>query len=119
MKDVYLDSKNSPFAQIQVLLSSWKTFNAIIDTGFSGGIALPKTYQKQIKTKSAVTQEFVIADGSSVFFNIYKTRVKFRNVEKNITLLFTDNENILLGIEFLYGFKFTLDLKKAKIDLDC
>lgn len=117
MKGVFLDSKNSPYATIQISLSSWKTFDCIIDTGFSGGIALPKKYQKEFHAEPLATQEFIIADGNSVFFKVYKTRAKFRQITKDITIFFTDNENALLGIEFLKGFKFVLDLKKMQVDL--
>lgn len=43
-KLVYLDPQNNPHLKIEVFLSSWITVDCLIDTGFSGGIALPESF---------------------------------------------------------------------------
>lgn len=49
---------------------------------------------------------------------VYKVKVRYEKIEKVISLMFTKGNDALIGIEFLTGFKFTLDLKKFAISLD-
>lgn len=51
-------------------------------------------------------------------FEMFNLKVRFRNKEKNMAVFFTDCQDALVGIEFLTGFKFTLDLKKLQIGLE-
>ena len=51
-------------------------------------------------------------------FEIFNLKVKFKNTEKKMAVFFTDCQDAMVGIEFLTGFKFTLDLKESKINLD-
>ena len=114
----YLNPQNQPHLKLEVLLSGWTTVDCLIDTGFSGGIALPETYLSGIKQSPAVYQEFELADGSYTTFAVYQTKVRFGKIVKDSTLFFTKSSEGLVGIEFLTGFKLTLDLKKKAISLE-
>jgi len=114
----YLDSQNNPSIKIKVLLSSWKSVHCLIDTGFSGGLALPENLLANFKQKPIAYQEYELADGSLVNFSIYKTKIKYKQTQKEITLFFTKSNEGLAGIEFLTGFKLTLDLKRSSITLE-
>jgi clan AA aspartic protease len=113
----YLDGQNNPHLKVDIFLSSWEGVDCLIDSGFSGGIALPVSLHSAIKQKPIVYQEYELADGSFKTFSIYKARVRFKEVNKEITLLFTKSKEGLVGIEFLTGFRLVLDLKKFKIKL--
>lgn len=113
----YLDGQNNPHLKLEVFLSSWVAIDCLIDTGFSGGVALPVSLLSAFKKKPIAYQEYELADGSFTTFGIYKARVRFEEVNKEITLLFTKSKEGLVGIEFLTGFRLLLDLKKFQIKL--
>ena len=114
----YLNPLSQPHLKLEVLLSSWTEADCLIDTGFSGGIALPKTYLVGFRQTPSVYQEFELADGSYTTFAIYQTKVRFGRIIKNSTLFFTKSSEGLVGIEFLIGFKLTLDLKTSLVKLE-
>jgi len=113
----YLDSQKNPHLKLKIFLTSWTEVDCLIDTGFSGGIALSASLLTAFKQKPIAYQEYELADGSFTNFKIYKARVRFKDVNKEITLLFTKSREGLVGIEFLTGFRLLLDLKKFQIEI--
>lgn len=114
----HLDSQNNPRVNIEAMLSLWVEIDCLIDTGFSGGIALPQEFLVGFDKKPVVYREYELADGSFTTFAVYKTMVRFNQKSKEITLFFTKSSEGLVGIEFLTGFKLTLDLKKFLVTLE-
>ena len=49
-----------------------------------------------------------------VIFALYDLKVRYENSHKTVNLLFTKSEDALVGIEFLQGFSFLLDLKELR-----
>lgn len=114
----YLDQQNNPHIRIDIFLSGWITTDCLIDTGFSGGIALPKRFQKHSLQKPVLYQKYELADGSFTSFSLYETKIRFKSIAKATTLFFTKSTEGFVGIEFLTGFKLVLDLKKFLIVLE-
>lgn len=114
----YLDERNNPHVLFGVLLGKWVQIDCIIDTGFSGGIALPRAFEKYIRQKPVLYQQYELADGSLTAFPLHEVKIKYKAIKKDVTLLFTNSSEGLIGIEFLIGLKFTLDLKRNSISLE-
>lgn len=114
----YLDPQNNPHVKIEVQLSSWTIVDCLVDTGFSGGIALPESFLRGFKQEPVVYQEYELADGSLTTFAVYKTKVKYKKAIKEITLFFTKSGEGLAGIEFLTDLKMVLDLKKLLLNIE-
>lgn len=114
----YLAANKQPRLKVKIYLSSWQEVDCLIDTGFSGGIALPESFQSKIKKEPLGFQEYELADGSRVIFALYEAKIRYKKKLKITNLLFTKSEDALVGIEFLSGFKFVLDLKKFSIIIE-
>lgn len=112
----YLTPERHPRIKIKVLLSVLTEINFLIDTGFSGGVSLPENLKP--KDKPFGYQEYELADGSRLVFDLYEAKVIYKGISKVVTAIFSKSEDALIGIEFLEGFKFTLDLKNFEISLD-
>lgn len=117
MKNPYLSPHYHPRVKIKVLLNQGVEADCLIDTGFSGGISLPQSYSKKLKEKPLGFQEYELADGSRVTFPIYEIEINYQKHAKTISLIFTNSEDVLVGIEFLRGLRFVLDLKKSQVYL--
>ncbi|OGK09190.1 hypothetical protein A2767_06585 [Candidatus Roizmanbacteria bacterium RIFCSPHIGHO2_01_FULL_35_10] len=117
--NLYIDKKNHPHIKLTVFLSSKPLIvDCYVDTGFSGGISLPADLHSHFKQDAYTIQDFEIGDGSTFSSDVYKIKVQYGQTSKYLTLIFTPSPDILVGIEFLTGFKFTLDLKNFKIQLE-
>lgn len=114
----YFGLRNSPRLRLDVSFSSWKAVDCLIDTGFSGGLVLPESYESQIKQGPIGYQEYELADGTIVLFTVYNLQVRYGKTTKRVSAFFTKSSEGLVGIEFLTGFKFVLDLRKILVVLE-
>lgn len=114
---VYLSPHNTPRAIVTVAFATPITVDCIIDTGFTGGIALPLSYQASFSQAPSTYQQYQMADGSYTTFRLYTVAVTYDKITKDVTLFFINNSESLVGIEFLTGFRLLMDLQKRKIEL--
>lgn len=116
---IYLSANHHPHVKVKVKFSKgWEEIDYLIDTGFSSGIVLPERYLKSLKSISKWKQSFELADGSEIEFDLYKLSICFGTKVKIVSAIFSKSEDALLGIEFLDGFRFLLDLKNYKVSLE-
>jgi len=89
-------------------------FAMTVDTGFSGGIALPDKLIKQIGLKPVVYDRFRLATGEVVNLPVFRGQVVVKN--KAIKAWFIPGDS-LIGMEFLYsaGSTLTFSLKKNAV----
>lgn len=116
--DVYLTPHNHGRIKLQTKGKKWQSVDCLIDTGFSSGIALNSKLLPKLLLKLIGRQDFELADGSLVSFNLYKAKVKFKNVKKEVLAIFTESDDNLVGLEFLQGLTLLFDLKNFKIALE-
>ena len=88
------------------------TIEAVIDTGFSGEIALPQRLFGQLGLKGQGSKEIFVADGrsSNVVFSILEIewQGEFRRVEAISTETFP-----LIGMALLRGSRLCMDVEDA------
>lgn len=111
----YLTPQKHPRLKAKISLSTKEKIDFLIDTGFSGGISLP--IKLKPKTRPISYQEYELADGSRKVFDIFESEITYNGISKVVTVIFNEKEDSLIGIEFLDGFKFILDLKNYKTSL--
>ena len=114
----YLDIQKNPHIQVKVDGKESFVIDCFIDTGFTGGIILPTKYKNYFQDKPNFMQRFILADGSLMPVGLYKIRVGYKNINKVVSGFFTKSKEALIGIEFLTGLRFILDLKKFTVSLD-
>jgi len=113
-----LTSQNSPRVKLTVKIgSSWKAVDCLIDTGFSSGLVLNQSSFPKVKMPVVAQQEFELADGSLVNFDMYLLTVEYQKQRKLLLTVFNGGSDNLAGIRFLEGLIFTLDLKNRKVSL--
>lgn len=113
----YITENNQPRVKLKIVSPSVKTIDGLIDTGFSGGLALSEKFLKYFSGQPIAFQEFELADGSLIDFAIYQTIVLAKSKRKVLSTIITKSDDNLVGIEFLHGLRFVVDLKNEKIEL--
>lgn len=91
--------------------------DCLIDTGFAGGISIPEKLKPNFDLPLIGRRTWELADGSQIELEVYLGKVKVDNGEKEISIIFTDGSEGLVGIEFLRGKRFVLDLKTNIVEL--
>ncbi len=91
-------------------------FSMTVDTGFSGGIALPLKLIKRIGLKPVVYDRFRLGTGKFVDLPVFRGKVIVKNKATETWFIPGDS---LVGMEFLYsvGSDLTFNLKKKTVRL--
>jgi len=91
-------------------------FSLTVDTGFSGGIALPEQILEEMDVKLIDFGVFRLATGHEVELPVFWGKVLVRNYEIETWFIPGDS---LLGVEFLSlaGSLLTLDFEKKEVKL--
>lgn len=115
----FLDSRGHAYIRLRL-----PSFNKVIeidflvDTGFSGGIAIPSNLEHKFNFPRISRATWELADGSEIELDVYLGRIKAqKGRDEEISAIFSDGKEGLVGIEFLRGKKFVLDLKKFAVSL--
>jgi len=115
----YLIGKH-PFLKLKVKFpdrKNWITIECLIDTGFSGGLVLPLSYQKNFPNNEFIEARYLLADNSEITVDATFTLVEFSGKKKEVAVVFMGDTQGLVGVEFLNQMKFCLDLRKNKVEL--
>ena len=86
-------------------------YEAIVDTGFTGGISIPITKALPLGLMLFSTASFTLADGSSEDTYLCLGSARLEEEERAIVFSLTKGSDILIGTEFLKVFN-------SKIELD-
>lgn len=96
---VFLDAADSPLA-----------IDLAIDTGFAGFLALPDAVIRQLGLPLLAAMELELADGSVVERPGYEARIMW-NGQVRTARAFELGRDALVGINFLWGHRLTIDIK--------
>ncbi len=77
------------------------TVDAVIDTGFSGQLALPATVVDMLSFPLQGVRSALMGDGRSVMVEIYKAQVVWEGKLREVQLLAMQGS--LIGMSLLYG----------------
>lgn len=91
----------------------------LIDTGFSGGLAIPRNVKDKFNFPLISRANWELADGSEIELDVYLAKIKIKGRKNGeISAIFSDGKEGLVGIEFLRGRRFVLDLKRLTVSLE-
>lgn len=94
-------------------------FDAIIDTGFTGGISIPVSKALPLGLVLYSTATFTLADNSEENTFLCIGTVRMEDEERLMIFSLTKGNDVLVGTEFLASFRarFELDYKAKRFTL--
>ena len=117
---VFIGRHKHPFVK-QTLKDKTKAIPLIcmIDTGFAGGIAIPKSLETTLSWRVFMSQEWKLADGNNIELDVYQGRVELNKCQiEDIGAIFVNGNEGLVGMEFLMDKKLVFDVKKNLVELE-
>jgi predicted aspartyl protease len=85
------------------------TLGLVIDSAFSGFLALPTAVVTHLVLPSLGRHDVVLADGSTITRNNYEARVEWQGTIRTVRAVEMGTEP-LVGINFLWGHRLTIDV---------
>lgn len=85
---------------------------AIIDTGFSGALSLPREMIARLGLLQEGRMRGILADGSEAFFPIYKAIIVWHD-QPQVAYVSAVESDPLLGMGMLHGNEFAMQVVKG------
>ncbi len=107
MKIGRLDSRGDPLVQLAVVAAGGEErrheMEAVLDTGFSGFLALPSDVIEALGLEQVGWEEFVTASGAKYFPGKYEAIIVFGRREQMVEIV--EAAEPLIGAALLSGYK--------------
>ena len=87
--------------------NQWKSVECIVDTGFSGYLALPSELIERLKLPKIGDQEVILGDGTVVALEKYLVKILWHGEERSVSALRTDG-GTFAGMFLLFGSRVIL-----------
>ncbi len=81
---------------------------AVIDTGFTGHLALPEAMVKSLDLPELGTEEIVLADGRTEIVSVHRGNVEWHGRSRTVPVLAVEGDP-LLGMALLAGSSLRMD----------
>jgi predicted aspartyl protease len=98
MIEGHVDAEGVPYIPLMLGQRRWM---AIVDTGFNGGLDLPRALSNEITGKLLGRFEAELANGVTVTDEVYRIRVVFDDEERFVPASFSDTAEVLIGTRLL------------------
>ena len=85
-----------------------RTVRAVVDTGFTESLALPRQEIDRLGLRARGSQRIVLADGTRTTLDVYTAVVRWQGVERLVPAIEVKGA-ALLGMALLHGSRLTLD----------
>jgi clan AA aspartic protease len=88
--------------------NSLKSFNAVIDTGFTGFLSLPTAIIIELGLQWSYRDRATLGDGSETVFDVYNAEILWNGQLREIEIDAAETEP-LLGMALLRGYRLQID----------
>jgi clan AA aspartic protease len=88
--------------------NSLKSFDAVIDTGFTGFLSLPTAIIIELELQWSYRDRATLGDGSETVFDVYNAEILWNGQLREIEIDSAETEP-LLGMALLRGYRLQVD----------
>lgn len=90
---------------------------ALIDTGFSGDVCIPKTAAIRLGLELVALADIELADGTQKLELVFSGSVRFLGRTRPVQIYLTDSEDALLGTSLLADCRLVIDFPMGQVRL--
>ena len=109
-----LASDNRPLITVEV---DGLTIEAVIDTGFDGGVQLPDHLLPVLNPPFISRVPFQYPNGQIDWRDTHRVRVVVGGEDTDAVAIFSPNDEVVLGLELLQHFRLTIDFPAGTVEL--
>jgi clan AA aspartic protease len=95
--------------QLRGVQGQVETIQAVVDTGFTGAVALPSALVGRLGMPFRMTRPYELGDGNVVHFDIHEATVVWNGQDRPMEALVTAGA-ALVGMSFLIGHHLFIDV---------
>jgi len=110
-----LRSTGSPVVPLEI---AGQVFEAVIDTGFEGGLQLPNIFISILNPVFAGRQRYELPDGSVLISDLYDVVVILDGIGLDLRTQFSQSDEILLGTDALKDYRLEINFVARTVLLE-
>ncbi len=117
MLEGYVDASGQPWVQLALVGPQGQVVEceAIIDTGFDGGLCLPRFLAEQVALHEVGTQRVELADGSQHVEPLFLGEVLFDGIRQWVDISVTQGADALLGTVVLQDYQLEIRFRSRTV----
>src|SRR5712664_1227100 len=96
-------------ALIEVRFPGSASIECVVDTGFDGGLMLPRTLAKYLQIQIVGELVFEMVGGARMLAPVGLASIDWLNEEKKIEVIIGEGNDVLIGTELLVGTVLNID----------
>lgn len=96
-------------ALIEVRLSSGEAIVCVVDTGFDGGVMLPRAFADHLQLPIIGRLAFEMVGGTRLFAQVGLANIEWLDEVRQIEIIVSDGNDALIGTELLSGTTLKID----------
>lgn len=104
-------------ALIEVHLSSGEAIECLIDTGFDGGIMLPRAFADQLRFPIIGRLAFELVGGTRLFAQVGLANIEWLNETREIEIVVSESNDALIGTELLQNTVLMIDYVSSTVTI--
>lgn len=90
---------------------------AIIDTGFSGYLALSVRYVDDLEMNFKYVERYELADGTIIVKDVFHAHIVFGNEERDVYTIVTTSQDTLIGASLLRRHNIAIDYPQRTVQI--
>jgi clan AA aspartic protease len=111
------DVNSSREALIEVRLSSGEAIECVVDTGFDGGLMLPRAFAEHIQIPIIGRLAFEMVGGSRLFARVGLASIQWLDQVRQIEIVISDGNDALIGTELLQETMLVIDYVSSRVTI--
>lgn len=96
-------------ALVSIRISGGEQVECLIDTGFDGGLVLPRALTERFALPIVATERVRLAGGVEIVVDIARADVEWLGIVRPVEVIVGDGDDLLLGTGLLAGAVLTID----------
>lgn len=114
-----ISSQNEPCIEIRLPFGQrLKRVRAVVDTGFNGYVALPKSLIIGPEWQLIGSEKYEVATGSLEVFDVYLGKIRWNKNWIPVYALVTCSKDVLIGTKLLQYSVLTVDFPRKKLKIE-
>lgn len=91
---------------------------AIIDTGFSGTIMIPRDLAEKLQLPRVAFTDYITADGAIAYSEVFEAEIEWLGQKQQLAIVGSDSDLALVGMELLAAARTTLEPRKNILSIE-
>src|SRR6185369_7563637 len=104
-------------ALVMVRFGSGSVIECVVDTGFDGGLMLPRAVLSQIQIEISGRLTFEMVGGATISAEVGLSEIQWLGKLQQVEVIVSESDDVLIGTELLIASTLTIDYSSGTLTI--